>query len=207
MRGHKRYRGQGGFTLTELMITIALIGTMSAIAIPNFLTFQARSRRSEAYSNLAGLARAYKSYGADRDVFPDMLTSTTPPEPSLPSPADNSKAAPDTVKMPWDAKTKAFFDIVGWQSDGPVYYSYDVKSGESGGCSCTRCFTATAHGDVDGDGNVGALMYVHPQTDNDGNVIGSCNSEVGNYGPPIRNQGGGVVITVYDEVAARPGPY
>jgi len=205
MRGAKRYRGQGGFTLTELMITVALIGTMSAIAIPNFLTFQARSRRSEAYANLAGLSRAYKSYGADRDQFPDMVSVSG--EPSLPDPGVSGKANPDTMKMTWDNQTQTFFNTVGWQSDGPVYYTYDVKTGESGACSCTRCFTATAHGDVDGDGQVGQVMYVHPQSNQDGSIVGWCNSEIGNLGPPIRNQGGGVVLSVYDEVAPRPGPY
>ena len=54
MRIPKRSRTRGGFTLTELMITVALIGVIAAIAIPNFLTYQARSRRSEGFTNVAG---------------------------------------------------------------------------------------------------------------------------------------------------------
>lgn len=51
-----------GFTLIELMIVVAIIGILAAIAIPNFLKFQARARQSEAKGNLKGLATSQKSY-------------------------------------------------------------------------------------------------------------------------------------------------
>jgi type IV pilus assembly protein PilA len=58
-----------GFTLVELMIVVAIIGILAAIAIPNFIKFQARSKQSEAKTNLKGLFQAMKSFYAERDGY------------------------------------------------------------------------------------------------------------------------------------------
>lgn len=196
MRIPKRPRSRGGFTLVELMIVVALIGVMSAIAVPQFYTYQARSRRGEGFSNLAGIARSFIAYGAEKGSYPDMATLEG--EPTLPKPGDYMMPAPSTVKMPWDAKTSAFFDRVGFKVEGSVFYSYDVNSDT--GCSCVLCFTATAHGDVDGDGNMSALMYVRPQRDGTGAILDACPDSLFGYGPPM---------SLYDEVAvqASTDPY
>ena len=60
---------QRGFTLIELMIVVAIIGILAAIAIPNFIKFQARSKQSEAKTNLKACFTAQKAYFGERDQF------------------------------------------------------------------------------------------------------------------------------------------
>jgi prepilin-type N-terminal cleavage/methylation domain-containing protein len=55
-------RNPRGFTLIELMIVVAIIGILAAIAIPNFIRFQARARQSEATSNLKTLFTGLRTF-------------------------------------------------------------------------------------------------------------------------------------------------
>jgi type IV pilus assembly protein PilA len=60
---------QKGFTLIELMIVVAIIGLLAALAIPNFIRFQARSKQSEVKANLKGLFTAEKAYYQEKDTY------------------------------------------------------------------------------------------------------------------------------------------
>lgn len=67
-------RNKKGFTLIELMIVVAIIGILAAIAIPNFLKFQAKSKQSEAKTNLKAVFTAETSYFGENNTYGDFTT-------------------------------------------------------------------------------------------------------------------------------------
>ena len=65
----KQLKGQKGFTLIELMIVVAIIGILAAIAIPNFLTYQLKSRQSEAKVNLNAIKTSEIAFQAEKGCY------------------------------------------------------------------------------------------------------------------------------------------
>ncbi len=70
-----------GFTLVELMVVVAIIGLLAAVAIPNFKTYQAKTKTSEAKLQLAAIYQAETTMQADYDTFASCLQDAgyTPP--------------------------------------------------------------------------------------------------------------------------------
>lgn len=51
----RELRNKKGFTLIELMIVVAIVGILAAIAIPNFLNYQAKAQQAEVRSGLSAI--------------------------------------------------------------------------------------------------------------------------------------------------------
>jgi type IV pilus assembly protein PilA len=67
-------KGKKGFTLIELMIVVAIIGILAAIAIPNFLKFQAKSKQSEAKSNLGAIFTGQTAYFGEYNAYSNFTS-------------------------------------------------------------------------------------------------------------------------------------
>ncbi|RZD16051.1 MAG: prepilin-type N-terminal cleavage/methylation domain-containing protein [Candidatus Acididesulfobacter guangdongensis] len=85
-----RLKSQKGFTLIELLIVIAIIGILSAIAIPTYLNYVNRAKDSEAHTNLGAIFTSETAFAATNSVYisagnaestgmPDISSSLTTP--------------------------------------------------------------------------------------------------------------------------------
>jgi type IV pilus assembly protein PilA len=133
-------RQRGGFTLIELMISVAIIGTLAAIAVPGFQRIQLRSRAGEGRTNLGAIRSSEEAYFAEFGTYVGIA----------PTPV----VLPGSSKAQWPAGSG--FDQVGWAPVGTVQFQYAVTV--PGGSAQT--FTAEAVSDLDADGVLNLFGYV-----------------------------------------------
>jgi type IV pilus assembly protein PilA len=69
----KTLKRQDGFTLVELMVVVAIIGLLSAVAIPNFQKYQVRAKTAEAKLQLSAIYTAEASFFADYNIYGTCL--------------------------------------------------------------------------------------------------------------------------------------
>jgi type IV pilus assembly protein PilA len=126
-------RREQGFTLIELMIVIAIIGVLAAIAIPNFLSYQLKSKTAEAKTNLSAIKTASLSFQAERSCFLSVQGQGWPgiiPANGAMLPWPTAAATPSSTPLCINPQSGApgpalgTFADIGFVPTGSVRYNY-----------------------------------------------------------------------------------
>ena len=105
----KRNKNKKGFTIVELVIVIGVIGILSAILIPTFVSLTTKANDAALKSNLAN---AYSMYAAEAsDGKYDVIDPTT-----------------GKVTATYDIEFRAQADVV--LREGTTYYTFETRGGD-----------------------------------------------------------------------------
>jgi type IV pilus assembly protein PilE len=101
---------QGGFTLIEVLIVVAILGLLSAVAIPQYSQHVQKSRRVEAAASLRNAQQFMQRFYAANDQF--QQANGKPPE----LPADLKKvpanSAAPTYELTVETPTRSTFTLI-----------------------------------------------------------------------------------------------
>ena len=146
-------RPQSGFTLIELMIVVAIIGILAAVAIPAFMDYMKKSKKTEAGLQLNKIMKNDKVYFVANASYVPTSGATLPATTACGSVGGKNPAAP------------AAWLVAGWkdldfQIDEPNLFNYTYTGGVTSA-------TARAVGDLDCDGT--SITFVLALTAPNGN--------------------------------------
>lgn len=141
-------RTNRGFTLIELMVVIAIVGILSAIAIPSYIRYIQRSKTAEAFLALREIHDSSVAYFESEHATDDgAIIPPQFPSPVIVTPAISelgvSRRNPNQDE--WEAPS---WQALNFGVSDPHMYSYQYDGiGTRNGSR----FTASAFGNLDGD--------------------------------------------------------
>lgn len=73
MRKQKKSKNEKGFTLTELLVVIVIVGILASLTLPRFLNVTTKAKSTEAKLMLKHLYNLQKAFYLEHDTFAKTL--------------------------------------------------------------------------------------------------------------------------------------
>ena len=97
--GSRARRGQGGFTLIELITVVSIVAILAAIALPNYRVAIIQAREAVLKENLFQLRDMIDQYYIDKGQYPPTLESLVEDSYLRKLPEDPITRAPDWYEV------------------------------------------------------------------------------------------------------------
>ena len=121
---------QLGFTLIELMITVAIVGILASIAYPSYQDSVMKSRRADAKGALLGFANALERHFTETNSYCNAATTTV-------GTCTNATGSPTiySTTSPIDGGTP-YYNLTIYTATDSIYTLYAAPTGAQSGDKC-----------------------------------------------------------------------
>ena len=120
MFGFKSFRSSSGFTLTELLVVIVIIGILAGLTIPKFRSTTTRAKATEAKLMLKEVYSLQKAYSLENDTYGPSLEAIGFEQERLKTEGGNARYKIEITAVSDTGFTATATSVIDFDKDGTL---------------------------------------------------------------------------------------